>query len=108
VQSVAEHRAHLAPHGTIDKIFDKVRETFIQNLPTCTWDRVTKPTIKTLRDKLRCLMRDRRSVNNINERASGIDEEISSVDELLDDLIHEKDEAERKKKPRRTKRMRER
>lgn len=44
------------------------------------------------------MVRDRRYSNNINEHASGISEELTAVDELLDNMIHEKNEAERKKK----------
>lgn len=91
VQSVAEHEAHLAAHGHLDRLFEKVRETFIENIPPSTWLQHVKPTVKTLRDKFRAMTRDRRRVDHENAAASGIAEEISEVDQLLDDLISEKD-----------------
>lgn len=59
-----------------------------------------KPPIKTLRDKFRLMMKERRTVNRENATSSGIDEKLTDIDQLMDDLIHEKDteDEERKEK----------
>ena len=53
-----------------------------------------KPTMKTMRDKLRCRMADRREVNKINANISGIAETIGPADELLDHFLREVQELE--------------
>ena len=101
VRSVMEHSAHLGEHGTLDVLFEKVRDTFIANMCPSTWVTTAKPSVKTLRDKLRTLLKERRAINKVNAAASGIREEISETNELLDDIILEKDEAEEVKRGKR-------
>lgn len=98
VQSVGAHGAHVAEHGHLDAVFEEVRKTFIQNLPPSTWTTHSKPSVKTLRDKFRYMMRARRTVDRSNAGASGIAEDITETDQVLDDLITEKDEEEEEKK----------
>lgn len=57
-----------------------------------------KPQIKTLRDKVRSMIVDRRSTDASNAAASGISEEVGPVDQLLEDIILEKDTFEEGKK----------
>lgn len=101
VQSVAEHGAHLAAHGHLDRLFEKVKDTFIENIPPSTWLQHVKPSVKTLRDKFRAMMRDRRRVDHENSAASGIAEDITEVNQLLDDLISEKDREDEERKEQR-------
>lgn len=97
-QSVATHSAHLAEHGHLDEEFEKVRLTFLENLPKSTWETVSVPGVKTLRDKFRAMIRARRIADRSNASASGISEEITETDQVLDDLIKEKDDYEEEKK----------
>lgn len=93
LQSVRLHDAHLAQHGKKDEVFGKVCATFLSNLPAATWEHLRKPTVKTLRDKFRTLMADRKSSNAHNENASGIAEDVGPIDQLLDDFLLESNEA---------------
>ena len=98
VQCVQEHEAHTAGYGKLDTAFGNVRETFIENMDAATWEKQTKPSVKTLRDKFRSLVRARRDANSANEDASGIAEDITEMDQILDDLIQEKDREEEDRK----------
>lgn len=94
LQAVRLHNAHRAPHGKKDDHFTKVLETVLANLPSSLWDSMQKPTMKTMRDKLRSMMVDRRGTNKRNANSSGIAETIGPAEQLLDDFIHEVDELE--------------
>lgn len=97
VKRVAERNAHLTAHGQLDRLFEKVRETFVSSLSPSTLLTHVKLSVKTLRGKFGSLERDRRSTNKINTAASGISEEIIDLYQLLDDLISEKDRKEEKR-----------
>lgn len=101
VQCVAEYEGHLAGHGHLDEVFAKVRVMFVENLPRELWQRVSQPSVKTLRDKFRALMRARRNVDAEYAAASGISEDITETDQFLDDMIKEKDAEEEDKKVKR-------
>lgn len=94
LQAVRVHDAHKAPHGKKEKYFSKVLDTVITNLPSSLWITMQKLTIKTMRDKLRCMMADRREVYKINANSSGIAKTIGPAEELLDDFLHEVQELE--------------
>lgn len=97
-ESVRENGAHLAAHGQNDHAFAGVRETFLKNVPEQTWNRHCKPSVKTLQDRFRSLMRERKVVNARNEGASGIVEDVSQLDAVMDDLLREKDDEKLKRK----------
>lgn len=100
-QCVLEHNAHLAVHGQLDVCFEKVRATFLENLPPSTWTQHAVPSVKTLRDKFRVMMRARRNIDAFNAAASGISEEITELDQVLDDMTREKDSEDEEKKTKR-------
>jgi len=58
LQSVRECDAHLAAHGAKDKLFAQVYERFTTNLTPSALLRHQKPSVKTLRDKLRSMLTD--------------------------------------------------
>lgn len=89
---VREYDAQKAAHGTKDKVFKDVLQSFTDQFPQSTWIHHQQTTVKTLRDKLRSMMEVTKKVNNLNERSSGITENSNETDLLLDDLIHEKEE----------------
>lgn len=63
LQSVRLFDSHRAQHGEKDKAFEKVLERFIEQVPSPVWRFREKPTVKTLRDKLRVLMSARKRQN---------------------------------------------
>ena len=67
-----------------------VLNTFIKNLPCETWVRHEQPKFKTIQDKMRAMLKERKDVNEKNAVASRIAEDMGPVDELLDDLLSEK------------------
>lgn len=98
VQCVREHDAHRAGHGELDRKFQQVLDTFIENLPNTMWCTMQKPAVKTLRDKYRGLVKDRKAKVASNLAESGIVEDISELDQLLDDLMHERDDLDTQKR----------
>lgn len=98
LSAVQEHKAHVADHGHQAEKMKNVLNTFIENIPSDTWLRHEKPKVKTLSDKLRAMMKERKQTNEENTGASGIAEDVTDVDELLDDLLDEKSEFEESKK----------
>lgn len=53
-----------------------------------------KPTVKTIRDKLKIMLRERRRVVATKVEFSGITEEVGPMYHLLDELISEQDDME--------------
>lgn len=98
LSNVRENGAHRVSRGELDKKFESVLEDFIKNCPRRLWTYMNKPTVKTLRDNFRALLRDRRSVVASNTKSSGIVENISNIDVMTDDIIMEKDEFEEGKR----------
>ena len=100
MKCVVELDAHLAAHGDKDKIYSEVRNLFVTQLSPDVWSRVQKPSVKTLRDKVRAMLLERKKKNLANESASGIAEELTPCDVLLDDILHQISESneERRKK----------
>lgn len=94
LQAVRQHDAHRAPHGSKDEYFTKVLHTVIANLPPRMWETVQKPKMKTMRDKLRAVMAERRETNKRNANSSGIAEEVGPAEQLLDDMLLEVQESE--------------
>lgn len=90
LQSVRQHDAHRAQHGKMDECFSKVLDTFTSNAASSAWDTMVKPTVKTLRDKFRSMMADRKSANSMMVGQSGVTEEVGPIEQLLDDLTVEK------------------
>lgn len=63
---------------------------FIENLPSAASTRYRKPTVKTLRDKFRLMMKARDDKNRVNERATGLGGgEATRAELLLCDLLLE-------------------
>lgn len=93
LKSVREFDAHLAKHGEKDKAFEKVYSRFIENMPSSAFLTRQKPTVKTLRDKLRALLSARKSENRKNQAASGISEDMTQENMLLDDFVLELNES---------------
>lgn len=56
------------------------------------------PTLKTLRDTFRAMMADRKALNAINERATGIVEAIGPADQLRDDFLLETKDADEERR----------
>lgn len=100
-----EYKALCTGHGQLDKLFAKVMETFIENIDHFAWIRHVEPTIETLGDKFRPMIRDGREVDRENASASGIAENVNETDQLLDDLIHEMDTEEQMRKEKKKKQM---
>lgn len=98
VQCVTEHESHRVGHGQLNTVFEKVHLTFISNVDWSTWTHCVKPSVKTLREKLRALIRARRSIDSSNAAVSAISKEITELDQILGDLILEKDREEEVKK----------
>ena len=100
LQSVREFDAHLAALGEKDKLFAQIHQRFIENLPSSALLRQQRPSLKTLRDKLRSMLTTLESQNGKNIAASGITEIVTEEDQLLDDFLLEINEVnfERKKK----------
>ena len=94
LQAVRMHNAHRAPHGKKDEYYSKVLNTVVSNLPATTWASMQKPTMKTMRDKFRAMMADRKETNKRYANSSGIDEVIGPADQLLDDFLLEVQESE--------------
>ncbi|PXF49502.1 hypothetical protein BWQ96_00818 [Gracilariopsis chorda] len=86
--------AHRAKHGDHDRKYEEVRSAFIENIPGCIWKYQCQPSIKTLRDKMRTMMAQRRKENREDTAASGIAEELTDFERLLDELIAEKEDHE--------------
>lgn len=98
LKCVREVDAHLVGHGEKDKAFETVHTKFMKHIPVQVLVRHQKPTVKTLRDKLRSMICARKSKTRLNEAASGISEIVSEEDQLLDDFILEVQEAKLAKK----------
>lgn len=98
LQAVRQHNAHRAAHGKKDETFENVKETFIENLPECIWRRYQKPSMKTVRDKLRSMMVARRKTNKRIAIMSGVEEINGPVEELLDEFITEVDQCEEERR----------
>lgn len=93
---IREKNAHLAEHGTKDDAFRAVLEKFIALTPENRWRRVQKPKLKSIRDKFRTMMSERKKTVETNAAASGIAEEDPSLEELLLDefLFEEREQRE--------------
>ena len=92
LKCVRQHDAHRAEHGQIDKKFRPVYDDFIQNMPPSVWKSMKPPSIKTLPDKLRVMLKARKSHVAASEAASGIVENRSEIDMLLDEILTEKED----------------
>lgn len=93
-----KHGTHMGGRGHLVKLFEKVRDKFLLNIPSETWSRQLKPTVKTLREKFRALLCTRPTVDCSNTAASGIAEDLTEVDHLSNDSIKEKEIEEDKKR----------
>lgn len=91
VKCVRQHDAHRGEHGQLDRKFDPVREELISHLMPALRIRNKKPTIKTLRDKFRLMLKARESAVKETAGAFGIVDERSEMEVLLDHLIAERD-----------------
>lgn len=98
LQAVRQHDAHKAIHGKKDEAFGDVVRTFVDSVPATTWRTMKKPTIKTLRDKFRALLADRKIRVERNHASAGIAEEVGPMDQLLDDFKLEMDNLEEQRR----------
>lgn len=98
-QCVQQHDAHLILHGPQDKVFENVLVTFVANIDGSVWNPMQKPIVKTLCDKIRNMLRARRSKNKANEASYGNLEVVSHFNQLLHNRIvaNDDDETEKKK-----------
>ena len=103
MQCVVEHEANISGHGQLYSAFEKVRMTFIENLPPSTVQRHSLPGVNTLHNKFITIVSYRRSVYAANSRASGISEEITQTGEVLYYLILRRDSEYKMKKVKRQK-----
>lgn len=97
VQSVWEHYAHIVGHGKKNAMFKLVLSTFIAHVPCRMLEAYNKPSVKTLRDKLESLVKNRKEINSCNDCTSGIIEDMSELDQILDDLILQREEVDEDK-----------
>lgn len=66
LHSIRQHDGHRAKKGKKDTVFENILDTFVQNVPHHVWRAHQKPVLKTVRDKFRNMLRDRKSVNSKN------------------------------------------
>lgn len=66
-----------------------VLQTFWQNLPMHIQKNSIMPSIKSVKDKIRTTMNDRRNFVSFIFQQSGVDEETTSIDDLLDNFLQE-------------------
>ncbi|PXF43060.1 hypothetical protein BWQ96_07207 [Gracilariopsis chorda] len=86
--------AHRAKPGDHDRKYNTVRSAFLDNIPRRVWDHQFQPSVKTLWDKMRTMMCQRRKQNREKISAPDITEEVTDFQRLLDELIVEKDDFE--------------
>ena len=94
LQCVRQTNADRAVHGKKDELFNKVREIFMAHVPSTTWICHQHPSLKTLRDKFRAMVVERKEQVACNEVSSGNVEELTPLETLLDDLMLEVKEHE--------------
>lgn len=92
LECVKQHGAHKVGHCELDKRYryQRVLDTFLANIPESSWVSMRKPSIKTLRDKYRNMVKERKAVVEANMASSEIVDDSTEFDRLLDDLIHER------------------
>lgn len=93
LQSVMLAGAHIAKHGAMQKSFEDACLQFMKNAPRYLITEATKPSWKTVNDRFKKLVSERRAENNHNMTLSGITEVVGEREQLLDDIIHRMDEA---------------
>lgn len=64
-------------------------QNFWQNLPMHVKQNSIRNSIKSVKDKIRTIMNDRRSFVSFMSHKSGVDEETTPIDDLLDDFLQE-------------------
>lgn len=88
LQAVTLHDAHIAPHGMMQKRFEDVFDVFLKTLPSSAVKNCINVSWKTLSDRFRKLVVDRRFTNRKTVGMSGISECFGEREQLLDDVIH--------------------
>ena len=91
-------RRAFSGHGEKDRLFEKVHSEFLTKLSVTQRLHYQKPSVKTLRDKLRSMLASRKNQNARNEKASGISEIETEETQLLDDFLHEIEESKLSRK----------
>ena len=99
LKSVRQIDAFLGSHSEKDKLFDKVHEQFIANLPVTKLLHHARPSVKTLWDKFRAMLTACRTTNRNNATVSGIAEAVIEETQLLYDFLHELEDAKLNQKP---------
>lgn len=89
-QAVRHDDANGEPYGKNYERSKTVYVTLIQIIPSSSWERVQRPTIKMVRDNLQCIFSKWRLVIRWKD-PSGIGEIFGLSEELLDDFILEMD-----------------
>lgn len=98
LQAMRRHNAHRSAHVKKDETFENFNEKLVQNLPECVWRRYHKPTMKTVREKLRYLIAKRRQTDKRISTTSGVKVVNWPVEELLDEFIAETNQLDQKRR----------
>ena len=93
--------ALLDSHSEKDKLFDKVHEQFIANLPVTKLLHHARLSVKTLCDKFRAMFTACRTTNRNNGTGSGIAEAVIEETQLFYDFLHELEDAKLNQEPER-------
>ena len=97
--------AHVAPWGKSQAYFEKTHEAFLTSAEYKGSMSTTTPSRKTLSDRFRKIIGDRKAANALTSRSSGIAEAFDPKEQLLEDMtleMKEHGEQEREKKEQKT------
>ena len=94
LRAVRVSDAHIPEHGQTDALYGKVLTAFMEQVPAVVFTNMHRPSKKTLSDRFKRLVQQRRQAVKVNLAASGIIEPHGDKEVLLDDLILEIDEKE--------------
>lgn len=94
LRAVCSVDVHLAGRGQSEGLYQKVHERFMDMVPAVVFRHMRKPSCKTLVDRFKRLVGQRREVVKRTARESGIIERYGEKEVLMDDLIQEMDEKE--------------
>ncbi|CAN8065886.1 unnamed protein product [Agarophyton chilense] len=83
--------AHIAEHGQSDRLYQEVHKTFMEHVTYVVFKQMQEPSFKTLVDRFKRVVAQRREYVKVTSRASGITEKYGEKKILVDYPINEMD-----------------